>query len=160
MSGEDAVDALLQRHALHQLAMRYAQTADTRNYEGFRELFVDHGSIHIHHGETAATEPEYSLIGLETIVEAMHKLAEFERTQHHVSNQLVEIDGSKATGETYCTAHHIYRKEGAPWNLTMAIRYSDRYLQVEGSWYFEERRLAVDWERHAALGDEGWVAPR
>ncbi len=158
MSRDDALDQLLTRSALRQLAMRYAQAADSRDYEAFRELFVEKGAIHIHHGDPASTEPEYSLDGLETIVSSMKGLEEYEKTQHHVTNQLVEVDGDHATGQTYCTAHHIYRVDGAPWNLTMAIRYSDRFVRKDGRWYFEERRLGVDWERRGSLGEKGWVA--
>jgi hypothetical protein len=81
----------------------------------------------------------------------------YEKTQHLVANQLVEIDGDRASGETYCTAHHIYRVDGAPMNLTMFIRYQDRWLREGGRWWFEQRRLFVDWERRAPLGDEGWA---
>ena len=158
MSRDAAIDELLTRTALRQLVERYAQAADTRNYEAFRELFVSEGAIHIHHGNPAETRPEYSLESLEVIVKAMSGLEEYEKTQHHVTNHLVTLDGERATGQTYCTAHHIYRKDGAPWNLTMAIRYSDRYVCEKGRWWFEERRLGVDWERHESLGEKGWVA--
>ncbi len=84
-------------------------------------------------------------------------LEQYEKTLHLVANQLIEIDGDLAKGETYCTAHHIYRREGAAMNHTMAIRYQDRFIRRDDRWWFEERRLAIDWERHAALGDEGWA---
>ena len=56
-----------------------------------------------------------------------------------------------------CTWGAVVLPFGAPMNLTMFIRYQDRWLREGGRWWFEERRLCVDWERHAPLGDEGWV---
>ena len=89
---------------------------------------------------------------------------ELKRVEHFESQykvfpegQFVAIDGDRASGETYCTAHHIYRVDGAPMNLTMFIRYQDRWVRDGGRWWFEERRLCVDWERRAPLGDEGWA---
>ena len=98
--------------------------------------------------------------GRDTIVKAMPGIERYERTNHVVSNQLVEIYGDRATGETYCMAHHIHRENGELRNLTMAIRYQDRFRRENGRWYFEERRLGVDWERVEPLGEKGWVAER
>lgn len=157
MSRDPAIEQLLIRRELYDLALRYAQSADRRNYEAFREIFTETGSIHGHRADPATSKPLYSIEGRETIVKGLSGLEQYVKTQHHVSNQLVEIDGDRATGETYCTAHHIYLKDAEPWNLTMAIRYQDKFVRESGRWWFQERRLWVDWERHESLGEKGWV---
>jgi len=154
---EEAIRAMLDRHELHQLALRYARAADRRDYPAFEELFTEQGRIAVHHRDVFETEPIHAMEDRATIVRSMKGLEAYEKTMHVVANQLVEIDGDRAEGETYCTAHHIYRVDDAPMNLTMFIRYQDRWLREGGRWWFEERRLCVDWERHAPLGDEGWV---
>lgn len=158
MSQDDELRTLLDRRELYDLALRYARAADRRDYPAFRELFVEKGRIAVHHGDAFRTEPQFSMEGRETIVGRMNGLERYERTNHVVANQLVEVDGDRATGETYCIAHHIHRDDGVPMNLTMAIRYQDRFVRENGRWYFEERRLGVDWERDAPLGAGGWVA--
>ena len=153
----DEIRALLDRHELHQLALRYARAADRRDYEAFADLFTEKGRISVHHRDAYGTEPIHAMEDRATIVRNMSGLEAYEKTQHIVANQLVEIEGDHASGETYCTAHHIYRVDGAPVDLTMFIRYQDRWLREGGRWWFEERRLCVDWERHGPLGDAGWV---
>ena len=156
-SRDEAIDELITRRALYELALRYARGADRRDYESFREIFCEQGAIHGHRDDPATSEPLYSMEGRETIVKGLSGLEQFVKTQHHVTNQLVQIEGDRAHGETYCTAHHIYLKDGEPWNLTMAIRYQDQWVREGGRWWYEERRLWVDWERHEPLGDGGWV---
>lgn len=157
MSREEAIDRLLIRRELYDLALRYACAADRRDYEAFREIFSLNGAIHGHRADPASSEPLYSIQGRETIVHGLTGLEQYVKTQHHVSNQLVEIHGDRAEGETYCMAHHIYLDGDALRNLTMAIRYQDKFVREDGRWFFEERRLWVDWERHESLGAEGWV---
>jgi hypothetical protein len=158
MELDDAIQDLLDRQALHQLAMRYARSADRRDYAGFGEIFSPEGRIAVHRGDAFGTEPLYALEGRDTIVERMRGLEQYECTNHVVSNQSVEIDGDTASGETYCMAHHLYREDGIAMDLTMAVRYQDRFVRRAGRWLFSERRLAVDWERRLPLGKEGWLA--
>ena len=157
MSRDATIEQILIRHELHELALRYAQSVDRRRYAGFREIFTEKGSIHGHRADPATSKPLFSIEGRETIVESMSRIEQYLKTQHHVTNQLVEIDGERASGETYCTAHHIYLKDDKPWNLTMAIRYQDKFVRESDRWYFEERRLWIDCERHESLGEEGWA---
>ena len=104
-----------------------------------------------------AESPLYSLDGRAAIIEGLRGLEQFEKTFHLVGNHRVEIDGSEAMGETYCTAHHIHRVDSEPWDRTMAIRYQDRFTREAGGWLFVERLLAIDWERETPLGPGGWA---
>ena len=158
MSSPDAIQELLDRAALYQLAVRYARAADRREYAVFGEIFSEDGRIATHRGDAFGSEPLYSIDGRDTIMERLRGLEEYECTNHVVSNQLVEIDGDTATGETYCIAHHLYREDGVAMDLTMAVRYQDRFARKDGRWLFTERRLAVDWERRLPLVKDGWLA--
>lgn len=146
-----------EQHALHDLVLRYAQGADRRDYAGVGALFVPDGRIAGYRGDPGQGDPLYSLDGRAAIVEGLAGLEQFEKTFHLVGNHRVEIRGSEATGETYCTAHHIHRVDSEPWDRTMAIRYQDRFACEPGGWLFVERVLAIDWEREAPLGPGGWA---
>ena len=148
---------LLDRREIYDLALRYARAADRRDYAAFAEIFTEDGRIAGHRGDAFATDPLYSLEGRDAILTGLRGLEQYEKTLHLVANQLLEIEGDRARGETYCTAHHIYRKGGAPVNHTMAIRYQDRFVRQNARWWLEERRLAIDWERHTSLGEDGWA---
>ena len=55
------------------------------------------------------------------------------------------MGGDRATGESYCIAHHL-TLEGEKRTLMVAsIRYLDQFVKLDGSWLFAERKLMVDW---------------
>lgn len=157
MKGEGAEAPPAERQALYELVLRYARGADRRDYTGVGALFVPEGRIAGFRGDPASGTPLYSLEGRTAIVEGLRGLERFEKTFHQVANHLVEIGDCEARGETYCTAHHIYRVASEPWDRTMAIRYQDRFIRERGGWLFVERLLLIDWEREAPLGKGGWA---
>jgi hypothetical protein len=50
-----------------------------------------------------------------------------------------------APGLTYCLAHHLKADGSARSLMIAAIRYLDSFLKHEGTWYFSQRKLMVDW---------------
>ena len=138
-NSEPALRTLLDQRELYDLALRYARAADRRDYPAFAEIFTEAGRISVHHRDAFGTEAIHAMEDRATIVRSMKGLEAYEKTQHLVANQLMEIDGDRASGETYCTAHHIYRVDEVPMNLTMFIRYQDRWVREGGRWWFEER---------------------
>jgi hypothetical protein len=57
----------------------------------------------------------------------------------------VVLDGDRATGETYCIAHHLSASGGNRTLLIASLRYYDVFAKVEGKWLFAERKIMVDW---------------
>jgi hypothetical protein len=56
------------------------------------------------------------------------------------------LDGDRATGESYCLAHHLSAGEDGQRTMMIAsIRYLDEYVKQDGGWLFAERRLMVNW---------------
>jgi hypothetical protein len=61
------------------------------------------------------------------------------------------LTGDRATGETYCLAHHV-TVDGAMRRLMVAsLRYLDTFAKINGSWLFAERLLYVDWMEERSL---------
>jgi hypothetical protein len=81
----------------------------------------------------------------------MRVVERFSATFHAVHNQLVELDGDRASGETYCIASHLYERDGRQRKLDWGIRYQDLYVRSEGAWRFARRELCVDWEQDLPL---------
>jgi hypothetical protein len=162
MKHSDALDLryLRDRQEILDLALRYARAADRRDYALFEAIFTADARVSGHRGDPDTAPPSFALEGRDAIVAAMRALERFESTLHLVSNQLVEIDGDRAHGETYCTAHHIHREDGRAMDHTMAIRYQDLLVRTNGRWRFQQRRLAIDWERHAPLREDAPPAAR
>jgi hypothetical protein len=55
------------------------------------------------------------------------------------------LDGDRASGETYCLAHHIWTENGQRTLLVISIRYLDQFVREDGMWRFADRRLIIDW---------------
>jgi hypothetical protein len=52
----------------------------------------------------------------------------------------------RATGESYCIAHHLYEVDGQRTLMKAYTCYLDQFArQSDGSWLFAERKLMVDW---------------
>ena len=155
MSAEPAdLRSLLERRALYDLVLRYAQSVDRKEYAAVGALFLPDGQIEGYHGEVAEKELLYRLDGRDGIVEGLRGLEQFKKTFHVLANHLVELDGDTAAGETYCMAHHIHLQAGELWNRTMAIRYQDRFGREDGRWFFFRRQLVIDWERDGPVAQE------
>ena len=87
-------------------------------------------------------------------------LVRYERTSHHVTNVLVDLDGDRALCSAYVYAFHRMRDSGQPWHLWARIR--EELRRQEQGWVVESHRLygvdavpprpdiAADWYVHPA----------
>jgi hypothetical protein len=57
----------------------------------------------------------------------------------------VVLEGDRATGETYCIAHHVSACEGKRTLFIASLCYYDIFAKVEGKWLLAERKIMVDW---------------
>jgi ketosteroid isomerase-like protein len=133
------------RLALRELAYRYARAVDRRDWALAGELFTE-GCVLL--------GPGYELVGRDAILAGLRRIDQFRATQHSVHNQLVEVTGDRATGETYCTAHHLYERGGRVRKLSWGIRYQDRCARQDGAWRYERRELLLDWSQDLPLESE------
>ena len=130
------------RLALRELVERYARIPDDRDYALVSELFTEDAEL---------VGPGFTVSGRERIREAMRGIERYRATFHAVHNQLVELDGDDATGETWCVASHLYEVDGVPHKLDWGIRYRDRYRRERGCWRIARRELDVVWEQDLPL---------
>jgi hypothetical protein len=149
------------RRAIAALVTAYARHADARDFDALGALFTEQGTLTIHDGDPETTEPVRRRHGRAEIVAAMQGLRVYDATHHMLGQHSAWFDATdraRASGETYCTATHL-RLDGndndndkgpgaiAPRRTlrTMAIRYLDDYVIVDGTWRIASRRLAVAW---------------
>ena len=72
-------------------------------------------------------------------------LNRYEATTHFNGQSTVTIDGDRATGESYTIAHHLFSEDGDRKIMIASLRYLDTFAKIDGSWYFAERKLLLDW---------------
>ena len=136
--------------ALRQLVAAYARAADRRQPTALAALFTDDGLLAIHDGEPLSPDgrapvPTRERRGRTEIETAITSLARYDVTTHVLGQHTAGIDGDHATAETYCMAHHITKTSSGRHDHVLSIRYLDRCRKIDGTWYFEERRLVIDW---------------
>ena len=126
--------------ALRDLADRYARSMDDRDAATLIGLFVPDGVLTI----TAEDTREFpSPSGLEKIIEYM---ARYRETFYFVGNHICDIDGDRASGETYTVAYHYdTESDGAQVVIESPVRYLDRYVRTDEGWRFERRDARILW---------------
>ena len=140
LSPTEAADRL----ALRELFDGYARCADRRDAEGQKALFTDDTRFAVYmDGE--GSEPTYVLEGREALTPVFEDLNRYEATTHFNGQSTVELNGDRATGESYCLAHHLFTEDGERKLMVASLRYLDTFVKSDGTWLFAERKLYVDW---------------
>jgi ketosteroid isomerase-like protein len=121
------------RIAVQDVMLKYAQTVDERDYDGYRALFTDD----IHVVGMGAEE----MRGIETWIpwwrEAVDK---YDATQHMLSPTLATIDGDHAKTRTDVQATH-YPKGDAVTTITLWATYYTDMTRVDGEWKISRHEL-------------------
>ena len=140
LSPQQAADRL----AIRELFDAYAHCADRRDAEGQKALFtVDTRFAVYMDGESS--EATYVLEGREALSPVFDDLNRYQATMHFNGQSTVTLEGDRATGESYTIAHHLFTDDGTRKIMVAWLRYLDRFVKLDGGWYFEERTLILDW---------------
>ena len=145
--------ALVDIVALKQLAYRYADAIDACDVDRFLAVFTAKARLHVYHPD--AEVPFAELSGHEQLQIVPGRMRNmFAQTMHIMTNQLVDIDGDRATGTVLCTARHLtIDRENS---MNVMIRYIDCYERIGSGWEIADRQIRFLWsEQHAAI-DSGF----
>jgi len=146
ISAEEAADRL----AIRELIDAYAHCADRREAEGQKALFTEdtHFVVYLN-GE--GTDPTDDLHGREQLTPVFAALNQYDVTMHFNGQSTVTLDGDRATGDTYCIAHHVF-SDGERKIMVAYLRYLDTFVKQDGNWLFAERNLYLEFSDTRALG--------
>jgi ketosteroid isomerase-like protein len=148
--------AISLEEAAHRLAIRelvdaYAHCADRRDVEGQMSLFTPdtHFVVYMNAKDP---RPSQELHSRDALAPVFAELNRYEATTHFVGQSTIfTLSEDRATGETYCLAHHV-TVDGEKRQLMVAsLRYLDTFAKIDGAWLFAERLLYVDWLEQRAL---------
>ena len=140
VSPAEAADRL----AIRELFDAYAHCADRRDAEGQKALFTVDTRFAVVLGG-AGTDSTYVVEGREALTPIFADLNQYEATTHFNGQSTVSLDGDHASGESYTIAHHLFTRDGERKIMIASLRYLDRFVKIDGAWYFEERNLILDW---------------
>jgi hypothetical protein len=133
-----ALQSLLDKQALLELALTYCRACDRRDFALLRTLYHD-DAIDDHGAMFCGSADQY-------VAWLPQVMRNFVNTAHSISNALYVVDGDLAEGELYTTAYHRTHPPDAR-DIVIGGRYLDRYARRSGSWKFLHRSLALDWCR-------------
>jgi ketosteroid isomerase-like protein len=155
MRQSDHSDLTLQeiagRLAIRELVDAYAHCADRRDIEGQMSLFMADAEFLVYM-DSRNPVPTQEIHGRDGLRPVFENLNTYETTMHFNGQSTVTWAGDSATGVSYCLAHHV-KVDGSNRGLMIAsIRYLDHFVKMEGHWYFQQRKLMVDWIESRALG--------
>ena len=141
ISPEEAADRL----AIRELVDAYAHCADRRDAKGQMALFTQDTRFLVFM-DYNSPEPTQELHGRESLAPVFTNLNTYAVTMHFNGQSTVVLDGERATGESYCLAHHLsVGEDGQRTMMIASIRYLDQFAKQDGGWLFAERRLMVNW---------------
>jgi hypothetical protein len=139
------------RLAIRELVDAYAHCADRRDAQGQMSLFTadTHFVLFMNAKDS---KPSWELRSRDALAPVFADLDQYDATTHFVGQStILSLTDAKASGETYCLAHHVTVAEGKRRLMVAALGYLDTFVKQDGAWLFAERRLYVDWTEKRAM---------
>lgn len=130
---------LADRLAIQDVLCRYARGIDRCDVEVLHAVWWPGARADYGNGEVDAGEWSGAVV---------QALGAMRRTQHFLGNMLIEVDGDRATAETYCRAYHEVDAPDGPAEMEVGGRYLDRLEKRGGEWRIAHRRYVHDWNRN------------
>lgn len=146
--------SLAARAEIADVIATYCHAIDRRRWELMEQLFHDDATYSF--GTIEGTWREFVAI-------AKALIDPLPATHHQLGQTAFEIDGDRATTETYMTATHRipadapvdgpFPGRGHDYQLVMAGRYVDRFERRGGQWRIAHRVGVTDWTSEHAFPD-------
>lgn len=144
----DALQSLLDKEAIRELAMLYARGVDRQDIGLLKTLYTEDGWDA--HGPYFDGPADKYIEFLAASLPHMHIGA------HFICNHLVSVDGDTGEGEVYAIAWHLVPDQaGAQKHDFQAVRYIDNYRRDNGQWKFVRRELCYDMKIALPADDHG-----
>jgi len=147
ISPEEAADRL----AIRELVEAYAHCADRRDAKGQMALFTRDAHFVVYMNAKDPT-PSQELHSREALAPVFADLNQYAATMHFLGQTtILTLTPDRGTGETYCMPHHLTIDGTTRRLMIAALRYTDTFVKMDGTWLFAERRLYVDWLEQRGL---------
>lgn len=138
-SNAQRLNELLDKQDIAEVIARYCRGVDRHDEALIRSAY--HDDAWEHHGA-------YRGRSVDDFVEYANGRSDlFERVNHYLCNQLIELDGDIARVESYAIALHQSRQEDQVSQTIFGGRYVDKMERRDGRWGIVDRVVVCDWSR-------------
>ena len=143
-SKEHQLQRLLDTEDIRALRVRYSNVLDTRQVEGFHDVFTDDAVLSVTVGDMEGIEAiKAGLAGAFDFFNWKKKASH--PFMHAVTNHSITITGSdSAEGECYLL-DFVTGREADEHPFLLLGRYIDRYVRTGAGWRISHTRLDVPW---------------
>lgn len=152
-SDQTALQNLLAKEAIRELAMLYSRGVDRKDPALLRDLYTDDATDT--HGDTFDGSAEKYVDFLESAFPYI------KYSGHHICNHLISVDGDTGQGEVYAIAYHVIPDGNGGWmEDMMCVRYLDHYRkEPDGHWRFAKRLVTYDMRSRKPIADSDLLEP-
>lgn len=130
-------DQLADRLGIVDVAVEYATSIDTRDWESLRGLFAEDAVWEYRAAGERRTGPADIVARVRSAIESL------DATQHVVTNHVVAVTGDEASHVCYYLAQHLRDGE----TFLAAGRYEDRLRRNKDTWHIVSRVLISTWSQ-------------
>jgi hypothetical protein len=139
------------RLSIRELIEAYAHCADRREAQQQMALFTTDTRFVVYMN-AKDPKPSMELNARAALAPVFADLNQYAATMHFIGQSTIHsLTSDRATVEVYCLAHHVTVDGPKRRMMIAAIRYHDTCVKVDGTWFFAERILYVDWQEQREL---------
>ena len=129
---DDRLQQMIDAHEIEGIFLRYFRGIDLGSPEDAVREFAQDARAEIMTGK--------DYVGRDRIARALGRVrVRYERTSHHLTNFLVDLDGDRAVATGYVYAFHRMKDTMEPWHLWARIR--DELVRVGDRWVVTVHQL-------------------
>jgi uncharacterized protein (TIGR02246 family) len=119
---------------------------DRKDWNGYADGFAEDGEFEIMGQRRRGRE--------EIVSGPARDLAKFDCLQHLVMNEIVDVDGDRASGQWYAIAVHVPDGSDPSAHADVGLRYRFKVRRELVGWRFEEAVIDVIWTSGMSFGIE------
>lgn len=139
---ENKLRELADRVEISESIGRFAQSADSRDWEGLISLFTE--EVYLDYSSLTGQEPDRE--GARDLVEEWSAvLGNLDATQHFVGPPTVTIDADEATAVAYFQAQHRLHNVTGGEKWTLGGRYDFAFERADGGWKISGLTMSAMW---------------
>ena len=135
------------RQEIEQLMYRHARSLDRMDAELMKLTYWPEAVEELQ--DTITGQFQWNDNAWKFVPAAMEGFKNLTGTQHRISNVLIELDGDKATAETYVMAFNLFNDEnGVPQENIVGGRHHFKLKKRNDEWKIMHRSSIFDWNQN------------